>query len=63
MTNPNLDVPCPTCGAEPGKRCRTLKTGRTTDTHNARWNQQWPADLRIREFGGDDVCTPGGDRR
>ena len=39
MSDPNLDVPCPTCGAEAGQRCRTLKTGRTTDTHNARWNQ------------------------
>jgi len=41
MEHPNLNVPCPTCGAEPGERCRTLKTRRTTDTHNARWNQSF----------------------
>ena len=41
MSGPNLDVRCPTCGAKAGKRCRTLTTGRTTDTHNARWNQRF----------------------
>ena len=41
VSDPNLGVPCPTCGAEPGRRCRTLTTGRTTDTHNGRWNQRF----------------------
>ncbi|MBO0813606.1 MAG: hypothetical protein J2P30_00405 [Actinobacteria bacterium] len=33
-----IDLRCPKCGAEPGKRCRTLKTGRPTDFHMARAN-------------------------
>jgi hypothetical protein len=33
---PKYGVPCPTCGADPGATCRTLTTGRTTDTHIAR---------------------------
>lgn len=33
-----LDYVCPTCGAEAGKRCRTLQTQRTTDTHTPRWD-------------------------
>lgn len=32
-----LGAPCPKCGASTGKRCRTLTTGRSTDTHEARW--------------------------
>ncbi len=32
-----LAVACPKCGAEPGKRCRTLTTHRSTDTHEDRW--------------------------
>jgi hypothetical protein len=31
-------VACPTCGVEQGKRCRTLTTGRSTDTHEARYD-------------------------
>jgi hypothetical protein len=31
-----LDHTCPACGAQPGHRCRTLSTGRTTDTHATR---------------------------
>jgi hypothetical protein len=33
-----LDVECPACGSEPGRRCRTLRTNRSTDTHLARWD-------------------------
>jgi hypothetical protein len=33
-------VTCPSCNAEPGEPCRTLKTGRVTDTHTHRiWKQ------------------------
>jgi hypothetical protein len=31
------DVKCPTCGADAGKSCRALLTGRVTDVHAARW--------------------------
>ena len=36
---PNI---CPTCGAKPFQRCRTLSTGRSTDTHQARLDGRWP---------------------
>lgn len=36
MSTPNYPVSCPTCGVEPGARCRSLTTRRTTDTHIAR---------------------------
>lgn len=29
---------CPSCGAQPRERCRTLRTRRSTDTHMARMN-------------------------
>lgn len=29
-------VICPTCGAGPSRPCRTMSTGRVTDTHQAR---------------------------
>lgn len=34
---PYIDLvkPCPTCGAESGKRCKAA-SGKTTDTHQAR---------------------------
>ena len=35
MSSP-LDLCCPTCRAIPGKRCRTLTTRTSTDTHKAR---------------------------
>jgi hypothetical protein len=28
-----LAIPCPTCRAEAGKKCRTLHSQRITDTH------------------------------
>jgi predicted RNA-binding Zn-ribbon protein involved in translation (DUF1610 family) len=28
---------CPKCGAEPGKKCRTMTTNRSTDDHESRW--------------------------
>lgn len=31
----DLQKPCPTCGAEIGKRCKS-GNGKTTDTHQAR---------------------------
>lgn len=37
MSNP-IDLRCPVCQAQPGRRCRTLTTGRTTDTHTRRPN-------------------------
>jgi hypothetical protein len=41
-----LDHACPTCHAKPGQRCRTTNTGRTTDTHNQRWNPEPLARVR-----------------
>lgn len=39
------EVACPTCGAQPGKRCVATTTGRgNTDTHKARTiadNKAW----------------------
>jgi hypothetical protein len=32
-----LDYECPKCHADRGKKCRTLTTNRSTDTHEARW--------------------------
>ena len=32
-----LDYPCPKCKAPAGSRCRALTSGRSTDTHEARW--------------------------
>jgi hypothetical protein len=34
---------CPKCGAEPGKKCRTLTTNRSTDDHDARWHRAYNA--------------------
>ncbi len=42
-----LGVPCPKCGAATGKRCRTLTTNRSTDTHEARW-LKWLAEVAQR---------------
>ena len=32
--------PCPKCGAKRGAPCRTLTTGRVTDTHLARMEKR-----------------------
>lgn len=32
-------VDCPTCPAKAGEKCRTLTTGRSTDTHRLRWDR------------------------
>jgi hypothetical protein len=54
VNDPDRDAPCPTCGAEPGKRCRTLTTHRTTDTHDARWNQ-WVKDQHLTRRLADET--------
>lgn len=36
-----FNVDCPKCSAPAGHRCRTLTTGRTTDTHDARWTARY----------------------
>lgn len=43
-------VTCPTCGAEPDHRCRTLATNRTTDAHKARieMGYRWLTERRNR---------------
>lgn len=49
---PRYDVMCPACGAKPEKPCRTLTTGRTTDTHAARLTAQyhrWVGTTTIKE--------------
>lgn len=54
-----LKVDCPKCGVKAGDRCRALTSGRTTDTHNGRWDAAYrpPAELTpdrlIRAFLGD----------
>lgn len=35
------EVDCPTCGQLAGQRCRTLSTGRVTDTHAARHSESF----------------------
>lgn len=46
-------VACPTCGSGQGERCRTLKTNRTTESHEARWVQYnlYREDLYLCEDG------------
>jgi len=36
-------VDCPKCGAKVGEKCRTLTTGRVTDSHEARIDAAWAA--------------------
>ena len=43
MSVPLYPNQCPTCGAEPNKPCRTLKTKRVTDTHLARIDARYSA--------------------
>ena len=33
-----LSVACPKCGSAAGKKCRTIATARSTDTHAARYD-------------------------
>lgn len=40
-SRPRYDVACPKCGVAAGQHCRTLTTGRVTDTHNARIDAQY----------------------
>jgi hypothetical protein len=46
-------VDCPTCRAPSGKRCRTLRSGKSTDTHEPRYSKaDWfQKELRRRERG------------
>jgi hypothetical protein len=34
-------IDCPKCSQPRGSRCRALTTGRTTDTHQARYDAYW----------------------
>lgn len=40
----NYRNPCVVCGAQPFQPCRTLTTGRVTDTHMRRVAGEWPAE-------------------
>jgi hypothetical protein len=51
--NDPLAVACPKCSAPAGKRCRTLTTNRSTDTHEARW-LAWLNRPRSTETGGTE---------
>lgn len=43
--SPVHEVACPKCSAPAKQRCRTLASGRTTDTHEARWTARYgPSD-------------------
>lgn len=46
---------CPTCGAEPRKPCRTLKTKRVTDTHAARAATTWAVHSAVKCEG--EACV------
>lgn len=44
-TAPSTRYPagCPTCGADVGQPCRSLRTRRVTDTHKARIGASYPS--------------------
>lgn len=63
--NRYVGVKCPTCGADNGVKCRATTTGRTTDTHKARFEAQ-VSKIRLppvpevcscgSRFDGDNLC-------
>jgi hypothetical protein len=50
-----VDATCPTCWAKPGDRCRTRRTKRVTDTHEARYWQR-VRDIHVSLYGADHTC-------
>lgn len=59
MSGPGPDIECPVCKVEPRARCRTLKTGRTTDTHHARYDALFDRSQRAaKERMGQVVLPP-----
>lgn len=58
MFRPGPDVQCPVCKVETGARCRTLKTGRTTDTHTARYDALYDLMQRRRKEALGQVVMP-----
>lgn len=57
MIRQATDVACPKCGSGQGEKCRTMKTNRTTDTHEARYVQM---QIAMRE--GRRYETPEGEQ-
>ena len=51
---PGCSVPCPTCGSPVGKKCRALTSGRSTDTHVARWDVAYPPPAAYTPSGLDE---------
>lgn len=47
-----LDVACPACEEPAGKKCRTFKTRRITDTHVIRYDAAWEAREMERRAAG-----------
>ena len=56
---PGPDVECPVCHVEAGARCRTLKSKRSTDTHQARYDALFDqAQRQAKERSGQVVMPP-----
>jgi hypothetical protein len=51
-------VDCPTCPAKTGQKCRTLTTGRVTDTHQLRFDRYHEWRRRELERLFDDHRNP-----
>lgn len=50
-----IDLPCPKCGAEPGKRCVTPSGNRVLVTHQARFRAALYADGSARAWFNEQM--------
>lgn len=48
------EVDCPTCPAKKGQKCRTMTTGKSTDSHVLRMDRWHELQRRRREQQDDD---------